>query len=436
MIQSTNNCLIGEMLLSNRDKQTGIDLIISNIMRISENRMLSLLSLKERESKLSEPDENSPIHPIIKYFSKIEDTRVVGRSDHLLIEVIVIAVCAAISGANTWVDVANFGKAKEDWLKKSLGLKLVKGVPSHDTFGRVFRLIDPEQFQSAFVDWVQEVAELTDSEVIPIDGKQLRRSHDKTLGKKAIHMVSAWASQAGLVLGQVKVDDKSNEITAIPKLLDILTVSGCIITIDAMGCQKKIAAKIIDKQADYILALKGNQNGLFEDVQQRFNQAAEDQFRGCDYHKTVNKGHGRVETRQCWTLSDEASLANLHNRDAWEGLQAIVMVKSERQIGNLIQTETRYFITSVDDSAQAILHAIRTHWSIENNLHWVLDVSFREDDCRVRKGNGHQNFALLRHIALNLLKQNSSDNSGIQAKRMKAAWNDDFRLEILKSAIV
>lgn len=376
---------------------------------------------------------DSPISPLMEQFSTITDPRVVTRSAHLLLEIIVIAICGVISGANTWVDIENYGKAKESWLKEKLGLKLPAGIPSHDTFGRVFALIDASEFEQAFVNWVQCASELTDGEIVPIDGKTLRRSHDKSIGKQAIHMVSAWASSANLVLGQVKVDDKSNEITAIPKLLDLLTISGCIVTIDAMGCHKEIAAKIFDKQADYLLALKGNQKGLFEDVQMLFNYEAQTGFQVCDYCETVEQGHGRTETRQCWTISDPTYLALLRNRQEWKGLKTIAMVQSERVIGDKVQTETRYFITSIDSNASRVLHTVRTHWNIENNLHWVLDISFREDESRVRQGNAPQNFALLRHLALNLLNQDTSSKCGTQAKRLKAAWDNDFLLHILQA---
>lgn len=344
-----------------------------------------------------------------------------------------IAICGVISGANTWVDIENFGKAKHSWLQATLQLKLPAGIPSHDTFGRVFALIEAEAFQKAFVSWVEQASDLTDGEIVPIDGKTLRRSHDKTIGKQAIHMVSAWASSANLVLGQVKVDEKSNEITAIPKLLELLAIAGCVVTIDAMGCQKEIAAQIIDKQADYLLALKGNQKGLFEDVQRVFSYAAQTEFQGCDYCKTVEQGHGRRETRQCWTIAEPAYLEQLRNSQQWKGLQTIAMVKSERITGDVIQTETRYFITSIDNDAGRVLKAVRTHWTIENNLHWVLDISFREDEVRVRKGYAPQNFALLRHLALNLLNQDSSSSCGIQAKRLKAAWDNQFLLHILQA---
>jgi predicted transposase YbfD/YdcC len=367
---------------------------------------------------------------LIEHFSAIQDPRA-DNSQHILVEIITIAVCAAICGANNWVEVEIFGKAKQDWL--ATFLELPNGIPSHDTFGRVFGLIDAEQFQSCFLKWVQTASDRTEGQIVPIDGKKLRRSHDKANGKAAIHMVSAWATEDRLVLGQVKVDDKSNEITAIPELLSLLELAGCIVTIDAMGCQTAIAAQIIEKEADYVLAVKDNQENLHQDIQELFAYAAEIAFADCDYAKTVSKGHGRLEIRECWTLSTEEYFAYLRNRSAWAGLQTIAMVKSERRSGDDGTVETRYFISSLSGQAKQTLKAVRQHWSIENGLHWKLDIAFREDDSRVRKGNGAQNFAIVRHIALNLLNQEKTTQGGIQAKRLKAGWDEKYLLKVLNS---
>lgn len=372
--------------------------------------------------------EPHPATSIAENFSDVDDPRRYNKR-HPLVEMITIAICAAICGADNWVEVENFGRAKSDWFKTFL--ELPHGIPAHDTFGRVFGLLDAEQFQRGFARWMQAAYEVTDGQVVPIDGKTLRRSHDKAVGEQAIHMVSAWASANGVILGQVKVDEKSNEITAIPQLLDLLEISGCIVTIDAMGCQKAIAAKIIDQGADYTLAVKENQKGLYDDIVSLFDYAQETDFADCDYHKTVEKGHGRIEIRECWTISDPEYLVYIRNLSDWPGLQTIVMVKSERRVGHKRSTEARYYISSLAGDAKLILQTVRRHWSIENEVHWVLDVAFREDDSRIRKGNGPQNFAVVRHIALNLLKQEKTAKCGIKAKRLKAAWDQAYLLKVL-----
>lgn len=370
----------------------------------------------------------SPAATIIVQFADLEDPRRYNRW-HQLHDIIVIAICAAVAGADDWVEVETFGQAKEDWLRGFL--ELPHGIPSHDTFGRVFAALDPEQFRECFIRWTQTASEKNQGEIVPIDGKKLRRSHDKTLGKNAIHMVSAWAAENNLVLGQIKVDDKSNEITAIPQLLDLLEISGCIITIDAMGCQREIAKKIRAKDADYVLALKGNQGTLFDDAQRLFDQARETDFENCDCYRTEEQGHGRSEIRECWSLSDPDCLSSIQNLADWQDLQTVIMVRSERWLGGKQSQETRYYISSLEGDAKQGLRAVRGHWGIENKLHWVLDIAFREDDSRIRKGNGAQNFAVLRHIALNLLKQEKTANCGIKAKRRKAGWDVEYLTKVL-----
>jgi predicted transposase YbfD/YdcC len=371
-----------------------------------------------------------PLASIDECFGDINDPRVEGRCDYPLNEVITIAICAVIAGANTWTDVETFGKSKQTWLRQFL--KLEKGIPSHDTFGDVFRVINAEEFQRSFIRWIERVFTVTKGQVIAIDGKTARRSHDRTIGKDAIHMVSAWASANGITLGQRKVDDKSTEIKAIPELLELLNVSGCIVTIDAMGCQKQIVRKIRDQHADYVLCLKENQGNLLQDVQDWFAHADQVGFKQMthDYHETINKGHGRIEIRRCWAVADEVAFEYIRHYEGWADLQTIVRVERERRLTDKVEQETVYYISSLPPDARQILDATRQHWAVENNLHWVLDVTFREDDSRIRKNNGAQNMAALRNIALNILKQDPSKGS-LKQKRYRAALDDTFLLKLL-----
>lgn len=363
-------------------------------------------------------------------FREIADPRVQGRCGHKLLDIIIIAVCAVITGAESWVEVETFGKERVDWLRSFL--ELSDGIPSHDTFGRVFAALDAEAFQEGFSRWVETVFDVTGGQVVAIDGKTVRHSHDKSIGKDAIHMVSAWASTNGIVLGQRKVDAKSNEITAIPELLRLLDVSGCIVTIDAMGCQKKIAQTICDEKADYVIAVKDNQANLRQDLEDWFGYGDQVHYENMasSYYETINKGHGRIEIRRCWAVSDALAFENIRHHDGWAGLQSIVRVQRERRQGANIQVETAFYISSLANDAQMILNATRQHWAIENSLHWVLDVTFREDDSRIRSGNSPQNMAVLRHLALNILKNDKSKGS-LRNKRYRAALNTTFLTQLL-----
>jgi predicted transposase YbfD/YdcC len=273
---------------------------------------------------------------------------------------------------------------------------------------------------------------MTKGQVVAIDGKTLRRSYDKSSDKAAIHMVSAWASENGITLGQVKTEQKSNEIKAIPELLKTLEVKGCIITIDAMGCQKDIVARIIGKKADYVLAVKGNQKNLHEDIIRIFEEARSSDFQGIDYdfHESVDRGHGRIEIRRIWTISD---INLIRGKEKWQQLKTIGMIESERHVGDEVSKDTRYYISSLDNNAEKFGGAVRTHWGIENSVHWILDVAFREDESRIRKGHAPENLAVIRHIALNLLKQEKTLKIGVKAKRLKAGWDNDYLLKVLTS---
>jgi predicted transposase YbfD/YdcC len=371
----------------------------------------------------------NPSATIAESFSGLDDPRMERTKLHPLINILVIALCAVICGADSWTDIELFGESKRQWF--ATFLDLCNGIPSHDTFGRVFGLLDAEQFQRCFVDWVQTICQVLEAQVVAIDGKTVRRSHDRGIGKEAIHMVSAWATESQLVLAQIKVDDKSNEITAIPLLLDLLELSGCIVTIDAMGCQKEIASQIIKQGADYVLALKANQGTLHTDVQDLFEYAQETDFVDCDTHRTVEKGHGRIEIRECWTSANTDYFAFLGKPTQWSGLQSIAMVRAERRIGDNSETEARYYISSLPSDAKQMLRAVREHWHIENRLHWVLDVTFREDDSRIRTGNAAQNMTVLRHMALNLIKQEQSTKRSIRGKRLKAGWDEGYLTKVL-----
>jgi predicted transposase YbfD/YdcC len=360
--------------------------------------------------------------------SQVPDPRLDRTKLHQLVDILVIAVCATICAAETWEEIAEFGQAKESWFRKFLALP--NGIPSHDTFRRVFLRLNPQKLQEAFLLWVRSVAEVTDGEVVAIDGKQARGARTSD-GKEGLRLVSAWACEQRLVLGQLKTAEKSNEITAIPVLLELLELKGCVVTVDAMGCQTAVAAQIISQEADYVLSLKGNQGLMHEEVAEYFAWAERTNFKDLeyDYCATLEKDHGRIEGRRCWVTEDTGWFTE---KAEWAGLRSFIMVEAEREVvGHAATVERRYFISSLGADAKQALRAVRCHWQVENSLHWVLDVAFREDACRTRTAHAPENLATLRHIAVNLLKQERSCKLGIKSKRLKAGWDESYMLKVL-----
>lgn len=365
---------------------------------------------------------------INKHFGEIEDPRVERTRAHYLVDIIVIALFAIISGADSWIGIETYGNAKEEWLKQFLGLP--NGIPSHDTFARVFARLDPEKLETEFRNWVQTIAGKLSAQVIAIDGKASRGSYDREKGIKDLQLVSAWATSSRLVLGQEAVDKKSNEITAIPKLLEQLELKGCIVTIDAMGTQKKIAQHICQAGADYILALKGNQGKLSKTVKTWFEGQKESSAEWLEtgWHHT-EAGHHRLDTRTIWQIPASQVLPQ-ELREPWQKLRTIVIVEGTRQLWNKTTHEFRFFISSLEATNQQFADYIRSHWGIENQLHWCLDVVFGEDNSRIRQGHSARNMSLIRRFTLNLLRQETSKAS-LTMKRYKAAMNNDFLLKIL-----
>lgn len=371
------------------------------------------------------------------HFGALPDPRVERTRGHLLIDILTIGLCAILCGGEGWTDMATFGQARESWLRTFLALP--NGIPSHDTFGRVFAALDPDAFGAAFAAWARAVAPSADDAVVAIDGKTLRRSHDRANGRAALHLVSAWADASGLVLGQVAVDGKANEIVAIPHLLRLLDIRGCTVTIDAMGCQAAIAAQIVAQGGDYVLALKDNHPTLHEEVRATFAEARATGFAGLapehrSAARSVEKDHGRLEIRRAWVISDPALLSYLDEAGRWAGLRGIGLVEAERRLGGQRSVEARHFLLSQPLDAATFASIARRHWGIENKLHWVLDVTCDEDASRVRAGHAAQNLAALRHLALNLLRQDPTRRGSVATKRFRAALDQGYLAHLLAAA--
>jgi len=366
---------------------------------------------------------------LVQLFRDIPDPRMVGKISHKLHDILVITVCAVLCGLEHWTQIEDYGKAHEAWFRTFLDLP--NGIPSHDTFGKVLAALDPEAFERRIQQWIHAWFDsATQGKHIAIDGKTLRRSFDHASGKAAIHMINAYVHENHAVFAQLKVDDKTNEITAIPSLLEMLQLKDATVTIDAMGCQKDIAEKIVDADGHYVLALKGNQSALHDDVRAFMDdRIARGVTRQGDYYETVEKSHGRIETRKCWTCWQVDWLTQRH---AWAGLALTVAVECTRTVHEKTSTERRYFISSHSGrQAQKLAALIRNHWRVENQLHWTLDVCFNEDQCRVRVANAAENLSRIRRISLLLLKQEKTCKLGIQSKRAKAAYDRDYLLTLL-----
>lgn len=364
----------------------------------------------------------SQANTLLQNFGNITDPRA-ENSTHKLIDIFTITVIAVLCGCEDWEEIVIYGQSKEGFLRSFL--ELPNGIPSHDTFERVFKRIDSNEFERCFVNWTKSLCIGKVKGLISVDGKTLRGSGNKRSSKSAIHMVSAWCDENHMVLGQLKVDSKTNEITAIPLLLDLLDIKDSIITIDAMGCQKEIAQKIIDEGADYILALKGNQGNLLEEVENAFKQCPPS-----SQNKTIEKDHGRIETRKCFIIKD---MDWVFEHEKWSGLKSMIKIESERLINNKAESETRYYISSLVKDAVQINTLVRKHWGVENSLHWVLDVNFKEDESRNRTGNSAENLSVVRRITLNILKSDKSNKHSINKKRLKASLDEAYLIKLITS---
>jgi predicted transposase YbfD/YdcC len=372
---------------------------------------------------------------LVGHFAPIKDPRVERTKKHQLTDILVIAILAVISGAQGWEDIENYGISKQQWLEEFLALP--NGIPSDDTFRRVFEFIDPEALNRCFLSWVETLVTKTGGEIIPIDGKTIRGSYDRNQGKSALHFISAWSNEQHLVLAQMKVEDKSNEITAIPALLELLDITDSIITIDAMGTQIEIAKRIIDKKADYVLALKANHPTLYSQVSEWFEIARADNFPGIDvsYDKRIEKTHHRREIREVWTVP-VAAIGELYQPKLWVGLKTLVMVVRVRHLWNKTTREAQFYLTSLNSNAQLIGQAIRKHWGIENEAHWTLDCTFAEDACRIRSFHSPQNFALLRRIALNALNREQTYKRSLRQKMKRTAMDNNYMIQVLSCCFI
>lgn len=370
----------------------------------------------------------------VTFFENIDDPR---RSNanlrHDLLDVIVIAVAGMICGADDWAAIEVFGNAKKKWFETFL--ELPNGIPSHDTFGRVFARIDPEQFRTAFGEAVATLAKDVRVKTIAVDGKTARRSHDRGKGRSALHVVSAWASENQTVLGQVATEEKSNEITAIPLLLRALDLKGAIVTLDAMGCQKQIAAQIVDQGGAYVITVKANQTKLHEDIDHYYQACLQDRGEFEDTWQTwvsEDEGHGRKDRRRYHVSKD---LSDLRTHQDWKGMKAVGVVEYDRHLDGVVKTERRYYILSRKLTPKQFAEHVRKHWEIENKLHWVLDMAYREDESRVRTGNAQENLVMLRHLTLNLLREDKTKKLGIKNKRLAAGWDHVYLLLLLQGMV-
>lgn len=375
-----------------------------------------------------EPETDNSIE-LVRVFSRISDPRVESKKTHLVVDLIMITICAVLSGADDWVGVAEYGKRKKEWLGEFL--ELPHGIPSHDTFGRFFSILDPREFEIGFLRFMSLLHVHTQGDVVAIDGKTLRGSFDVATGKKAIHMVSAWSTANGISLGQMTVDSKTNEITVVPDLIKRLVLKGCIVTGDAMNAQKAIVTAIVTKEGDYALALKGNQGEFYENVKEFMDDIVDSVQKEYlfEFHEETNKGHGRIEIRQCWTCGE---LNWLKQRGEWAGLKSIAMIQSTRIIGEKTSCERRYYICSFDSNAKQANRVVRAHWGIENHLHWSLDVIFKEDLSRVRVGYAAENFSRARKIALAVLKNHKTPKQmSVKGKRSSCGWDNSFLSQVI-----